>query len=161
MTVVVDIGCVPRGREESVQRLTERFQPHVLYGFDPDPELVEGVEYVGADGRITVIIRRRLAAWTYDGVAPIVFDGICTGIDKKGETLAQCFDLAPWLRSLPVGMVVLKLDCEGAEYPILQRIHKLGIDQHLGRILVEWHPRKTAHGWGRRRPVLDCPVEEW
>ncbi len=65
--------------------------------------------------------------------------------------------------------VVLKLDCEGCEYPILHEIRRRGIDLTLELVLVEWHDwiypptgRQVSHGWEEfGKTDLRCPVEEW
>lgn len=161
--IVVDVGCMPHGREESVRKLIGRFQPDILFGFDPHPDLVEGVEHAGD----TVVVRKRAAAWIFGGQTLFKIDGICSGvaacdIAKDGTVMVDCFDLAAWLRALPVGEVVLKLDAEGAEYPLLARLHESGLDGRLQRVIVEWHPPDTAHGlYTAVRPELRCDVEEW
>lgn len=158
MTVVVDIGCMTYGADESVAVLAERFQPDLLLAFDPHPALVEGVSLVGE----TVVIRRRLAAWTHDGVMPYAEAGIRSGYSPDGADV-PCFDLAALLRVLPDGFV-LKLDCEGAEYPLLKALQASGQDARADRILVEWHDHERAHGLDEAfdAPMLACAeVETW
>lgn len=166
--IVVDVGAMRQGPEESTLKLVERFQPQVLFGFDPHPDFVEGVATI--DG--TVVVNRRVAAWTHGGAVRFVEDGICSGVEQdRSETRrslrtrrskdVECFILAFLLRTLPAG-VVLKLDCEGAEYPLLSQIAATRADERLALVLVEWHPEETAHGhFMAERPTLRCPVEEW
>ena len=71
------------------------------------------------------------------------------GPTKYGIT---CFDLAALVISLPKP-VVLKLNCEGAEYPLLDKLHDLALDATLERCLVQWHDE--------RRIKLRCPTEEY
>jgi hypothetical protein len=157
--IVVDVGAMRQGPEESVHKLIARFRPDVLFAFDPHPDFVEGVECV--DG--SAVVSRRLAAWTHTGVMPLAVDGICTGIDETAADVERttCFDLSDWLFSLPPVEVVLKLDVEGAEYPLLARLAEQGGDHDLSVVLVEWHPPETAHGWYAERPTLRCPVKAW
>lgn len=156
--IVVDVGAMLQGPEESVHKLIDRFQPELLYAFDPHPAFVEGVDRIDD----TVVVSRRAAAWTKDGYVGLLVDGICTGVDHAGVPV-RCFDLAAWLWTLPFagGGVVLKLDAEGAEYPLLHEVGLSSVDAYLDRVIVEWHPPETAHGFYGDRPVLRCPVEEW
>jgi hypothetical protein len=167
--IVVDVGCHPQGPEESVYKLVRRFSPDVLFGFDPFPHLKEGVEFhFEADVATTMIVRRRAAAWLHGKGVTIAVNGICTGVagapDAPFEEALRpvpSVDLVAFLAALP-DPVVLKLDAEGAEYPLLAALAVSGIDSRLERVLVEWHPPETAHGFYRdERPELACPVEEW
>lgn len=158
--IVVDVGCMTHGDEESVLALVRRFRPAVLYGFDAHPELVEGIDCVEG----TVVVRRRLAAWTHDGVVPLYVGTTRTGVHEGARVVptveTACFDLAAWLRCLPHGSI-LKLDVEGAEYPLLARIAEAGVDELLDLVLVEWHDPDRAHGYFAERPSLACRVEDW
>lgn len=167
--IVVDIGCADQGPEHSTDVLIERFHPAIYFGFDPAIE--DSIEFRADPNdpvRDTTCIFRRLAAWTRPGMVPFDASGITGGISEGWEQAAACFDLVEFLWTLP-GMesqakVVLKLDCEGAEYPLLAEIKSADLDLRLALVLVEWHPPGTAHGldvprW--RMPKLRCPVEEW
>lgn len=159
--IVVDVGCHPQGPEESVYKLVGKYAPDLLLGFDPFPELKEGTEVTPGG---TVIIRRQLAAWIHDGYVPFQIDGICSGVDAEAMAAVECFDLNRLIRTLPAGDIILKLDCEGAEYGLLRRLADENLDERLSLVLVEWHPPDTAHGYfvpPDVRPVLRCPVEEW
>jgi hypothetical protein len=162
--IVVDVGCHPQGPEESVHRLIDRFSPDLLLGFDPDPSLAEGVERVGG----TVVVRRRAPAWVDASQVRVVLDGITTGVEPHfaggpadDSVSMTAIDLPALLAALPDGEVVLKVDAEGVEYPLLRCLAASGLDRRLARVLVEWHPPETAHGLYDDRPELACPVEEW
>lgn len=158
--IVIDVGCIRHGGEESLSKLQRRFNPSLLFGFDPDPELAEGVTRLEA----TTIVTRRIAAWVTNGTVKFEWDGVTSGVPKIANGNAadvRCFDIAQWLETLPAGDTVLKLDCEGGEYPILRKIRRLGADRRLALVLVEWHSEEMAHGWMTDRPALRCEVEEW
>lgn len=162
MFSVIDIGCLEHGEEESVHALVERFRPDILFGFDTHPDLREGMELV--DG--VPVVRRRAAAWTHTGTVPVQIMGACTGVAIHGmrpyqnPSLAPCFDLCSLISSLP-GRIVLKLDAEGSEYPLLNAISERGLDEQLELVLVEWHDGVYARGLNTPRPSLSCSVEEW
>jgi hypothetical protein len=74
-----------------------------------------------------------------------------------------CFDFSSWLRTLPEPPIV-KLDVEGAEFPILERMVETGADALVTELLVEWHDDKMADFLDRRAILLAqlrCPVASW
>lgn len=173
--IVVDLGCFPHHDHISIERLVELYRPDVLYGFDPWPELVEGETYVGD----TRVMLERKAAWIEDGAIEFAHVRGLRGWDstvmrakdsrnewtKAGRVMrVPCFDLSAWLRTLPERPVV-KLDVEGAEFPILEHLHQQGTDALLAELLVEWHDEKMADDLAARRAelmsVLRCPVLPW
>jgi FkbM family methyltransferase len=159
--IVIDIGCLRQGDEESVYTLVDRFRPHLLLGFDIHPDLEAGMEWVDD----TLVWRQRAAAWIEDGTIPIRVMGACTSVavnTRPYEKLERvtCFDLCSLIAALS-GPIVLKFDAEGVEYPILHKIVEQGLDDHLELVIVEWHDGVYAHDLSRSRPVLSCPVEEW
>jgi hypothetical protein len=54
---------------------------------------------------------------------------------------------------------------EGAEFPILEHLHREGTDALVAELLVEWHDEKMADDLGAQRveltTVLRCPVRPW
>jgi FkbM family methyltransferase len=145
----------------------KRFRPDVLYGFDPWPALVEGESELEG----TRVILARKAAWITDG--EIEFARV-QGLRAWDSTVMReknsrrewsgpseiirvpCFDFSSWLRTLPEPPIV-KLDVEGAEFPILERMVETGADALVTELLVEWHDDKMAD---LSRPKGDpaCPA---
>jgi hypothetical protein len=165
VTVVVDLGCHPLG-QDSMEILRERFKPSLLYGFDPNPATRPFTGKVDD----TLVVIDRAAAATYDGDAvlfcPVDHDTAITTNPSRAadledggefcETLtARCFDLSAWLGRLSpdVPPVVMKMDVEGSEYPLLTHLLDTGMIARVGRLLVEWH---QLAGWvGKRQAVRD------
>ena len=172
--IVVDLGCFPHRDEISIEPLIARFRPDVLYGFDPWPALVEGE--VVADG--TRVVLERKAAWIEDGEIEFARVRGLRGWDStvmraknaKGEwtgageiVRVPCFDFSAWLRTLPEPPVV-KLDIEGAEFPVLEKLVADRTDAHVAKLLVEWHDDKMPDFAERRASLLAalrCPVAPW
>jgi len=172
--IVVDLGCYPHHDHISIERLIETYQPDVLYGFDPWPGLVEGETIVGA----TRVVLQRKAAWIEDGVIEFARVRGLRGWDStvvraknsrnewdRGSVIrVPCFDLSAWLRALGESPIV-KLDVEGAEFPILAHLHEEGTDALIAELLVEWHDDKMTEDSARRRvelaSALRCPVSLW
>lgn len=169
--IVVDLGCFPHRDEISIEPLVRQYRPDVLYGFDPWPELVEGeTEFEG-----TRVILQRKAAWIEDGEIEFARvrgfrawnSTVMRAKGTRGEwsgagevVRVPCFDFSTWLRALPEPPVV-KLDVEGAEFPILERMVDEGTDLLVSELLVEWHDDRMP-GFAERRAALvarlRCPV---
>ena len=169
--IVVDLGCFPHRDEISIEPLVRRYRPDVLYGFDPWPGLVEGEwEFEG-----TRVVLQRKAAWIEDG--EIEFARV-RGFRAWNSTVMRaknsrrewsgsgtvirvpCFDVSSWLRTLPEPPVV-KLDVEGAEFPILERMVEQGTDALVAELIVEWHDDRMPDFGERKKRVLSqlrCPV---
>jgi hypothetical protein len=179
--IVVDIGCQPQDSEESIFKLCEAYRPSILFGFDPHPDLVPGVEmheygrerpgrrsHSARQGRAgpTMIVRSRLAAWTTDGFVSYREDGIRSGVVPIEESagVVPCFDLVSWLKTLPMPDVdvIVKMDAEGSEYPLCWAIHHHGLDLLIKEMLIEYHPGETANGmFNTERAPLRCHVQDW
>lgn len=161
--IVVDVGACEWGEEESVEKLVDRFSPRLLLAFDPHPAFPAGRSQING----TAVIRRRKAVWTHGGVLPMRMQKIISAPAVAGvrpyETVdeVKCVDIVRLLSKLPHEPIVLKLDCEGSEYPLLQAIRDSDLDLRLDLVLVEWHSGIWAHGMETRRPQLRCPVEVW
>lgn len=162
--IVVDVGCATQGNEESIHALCDRFHPRTFYGFDP--LVVEGTwrSYQG-----TKVVLYKAAAWLYDGTVQMHLNGDHTGVTHDEATGVECIDFQGFLwHHTQHDDVILKLDCEGAEYPLLWAIYHSGLDRHLSLLLVEWHEGVRRHGdfpsygWHiMGRPPLRCEVESW
>lgn len=148
--IVVDLGCHTHGTQDSVQHLIERFTPELLFGFDPHPQLVERVERIG---ETTAVFACR-AAWTTNATRSLRVDGSRTRLAGDGADVAQTFDLAWWLFTLPHTEIVVKMDVEGAEAELFHHLRHRQADLLLQRVLVEWHGAQPEM-------QLACPVEEW
>lgn len=145
MTVVVDVGCATYPaypEDESVRRLIARFDPSILFGYDPAPELqpMRGL----VDGHQVVLERK--AVWTRTGFV---------GFERDWNPLAavagdhvaplapavECVDLVRVVQDVrALGQpVILKLDCEGGEFVLVPYLHAAGVDALVDLLLVEWH----------------------
>lgn len=149
--IVIDLGCYGHSQYDSVTALIETYGPHILFGFDPlaDDEVSRWMS--GANTYDTIVVTRRLAAWTHDGDVAFTTDG--TGSHIGGNETVPCFDFSTWLRTLP-GEIIVKMDVEGAEYAIAWEMKRQGLDERVKLLLVERH---GVDKW----PELVCPVEEW
>ncbi len=166
MSVVVDLGCQKQRIDRSIEPLVERFAPDRLLGFDPAARSPLRYELDQ-----TEIVVKRSAAWTHDGTkmfAPRGIEGtvMVESSAWKGQPReVRCFDFSAWLRDLDEPEVIVKMDIEGAELPVLEKVVADGTDDRIRLLLVEWHDDYFDRSFKRRRTkvekTLRCPVEIW
>jgi len=121
-----------------MERLIDEFHPTHLYAYDPHPVL----ELPPLDGTIVELVRA--AAWTHTGTVGYVEHDVWSYLtDTPDAPQVRCVDLAKelWrLKRKHKDSLVLKLDCEGAEYMLLPHLVARGADRFLDVLWVEWHP---------------------
>lgn len=162
--ILVDIGCATHGRmsalDESFRPLIRRFKPDIYFGFDIYPGMLDGETLI----EDTRCVFARRAAWTCEGILGVEVNSNMTHIQlgtvNGAKDIVASFDLGGFISLLPDGPIV-KMDIEGAEYPVLWNIYERGIDKRIELLLVEWHPDEWANGFKMDRPPLRCQVEEW
>ncbi len=162
---MVDLGSKPHGEDYSIEPLIKRFSPDLLLAFDPAATAfcyqLEGVE----------VVVHASAAWVEDGTVQF------SGADDKATVVASssswngtkrpvpCFDFSAWLGRLNSQKVVVKMDIEGAELPILEKVVADGTDDRISLLIVEWHEQFFGDDYSQRRAeveaALRCPVEIW
>jgi FkbM family methyltransferase len=153
--IVVDLGCYDHGGKwPSLPVLAKWYKPERIFGFDPNPHL--NVHTRQVEGTPVSLSRR--AAWTYNGhitytephlpgrhgpigVAPQGRGGSFNpgriGMIGEGPDTVRCFDFSPWLAKH--GPAVVKMDIEGSEYGLLQRMIRDGTHTLISTLHIEWH----------------------
>jgi len=77
------------------------------------------------------------AVWTEDGKIGFAGSGDDKGsVSHESEMQVDCIDLS---RAIPEETDLLKMDIEGAEFPVLQKLFETGAIQRVKRIAVELH----------------------
>lgn len=61
--------------------------------------------------------------------------------DENHFIEVQVLDFIEYIQNIPERIAILKMDIEGAEIPILERILDLGLHKNIGFIFVETHER--------------------
>lgn len=141
LTIVVDVGSATHGGDTSIEPLIEQFEPDELYGFDPQQKPGE----YQLNG--TKVKLQNVAAWVTTGRVSFVGSGLGGRISEDEGEPVECIDLAVFLEhQLERGGVTLKLDAEGSEYQIVDKLVKLDLDERLDELLVEWHCPWCGHG---------------
>lgn len=138
---MIDVGCHDYSNypeDLSVGPLIKRFNPSVLYGFDP------AATKAAIFWDSTRVLIEPQAAWVYDGFIGFSRNhenGLRSETGEMcGPAAVPCFDLAQFICDLPANEeIVLKIDAEGAEHKLLPHLHEDGADALLSLILIEWH----------------------
>lgn len=162
--IVIDVGCSPAGAD-SIGYLVREFLPSTLYGFDPSPAVkqIEGKYDIGN----TKVIVERKAAWTEDGWLYWQPTGYGTVSTERNWNFAEyrvrCFDLAQFILDLKQDVIV-KIDAEGAEYPILEHCIQKGAADRIKLLWIEWHFFGEDDS-DRKRVIVDamshCDFHSW
>ena len=154
-------------------------EPHYdCVSFEPNPELWDYYEDIP-----TQLIRK--AVYTFDGeidltIDPVDGDGssihptkqidFTQQVDNKDCPVVRvpCVDLSAFVRNAAktYGTIVLKLDIEGAEYDILEKMLEEGTIAHIDRIKCEFHGHKMDLDRARHERIVAqleklCPLEPW
>lgn len=146
--------------------------------FEPNPEFWPYYDEVP-----TELIRK--AVYTYDGevdfiIDPVDGDGSSLFADKRIDAKGQvendacprlsvpCVDVSRFVReaSETYQTIVLKLDVEGAEYDILERMIEQDTLALVDRVLCEFHGRKMGWDPAREARLIEKiqethVIEEW
>lgn len=165
MTIVVDAGCACyHESHDSLRSLIDHYHPSMVYAFDiaPDLEQLTGVSEGELDG--TPVELRRAAVWTADGRMSYLA-AVTRSTAGEGGDDVDCIDFSSWLGRTFAGSderVVVKMDIEGAEYPVLAKMVEDGTDAIVSELLVEWHQGHAAEGEAERLVAgLSCQVGAW
>lgn len=63
---------------------------------------------------------------------------------KDGQIIeADCFDFSEWIKQFKDDYVVVKMDIEGAEFPILNKMLDDGTVEIMNELYCEFHPNKV------------------
>lgn len=75
------------------------------------------------------------------------------------------FDFSKWLQQFEGEDIYVKLDCEGAEYPILKKMIDDGTDKLCKLLMIEWHADKMSESFKKDEDYikqnLQCRWLEW
>lgn len=155
MATFIDLGCYDGDTVEEFRNWRKIAFPILtdweIYAFDPNPIFKEAWE-TKKDEHTTF---EQKAAWVEDGEIEVAIDSspmpLGTTVmpgkkkiwDVSEKITVPCFDFPLWLRQFKDDFVVVKMDVEGAEFPILERMLKLGVANIPKYLLVEFHPNKV------------------
>lgn len=75
------------------------------------------------------------------------------------------FDFSEWLKQFEGEKIYVKLDVEGAEHDILEKMIADGTDELCELLMIEWHSGKMAGDYLSRQAIIErslrCKWIEW
>jgi len=95
------------------------------------------------------------AAWVRDEMREFAVDTTATPMgstlmagkvsiwDHFKKVQIQCFDFSEWIKVFKDDYLIVKMDIEGAEFPILEKLITDGTDKYINQLWVEMHPNKV------------------
>lgn len=140
---------------ESIRYFRKHYDPnheYEIFSFEPLPDNIEILKQIEG---VTVM---PYAVSTFDGVAKFYTGLPQSGSlsDKKrtggldGETCidVRTIDFAYWLKDLVSGdyvpEITIKLNIEGSEYEVIDKLHKWGLLPFVKKWFVNWHYAKIG-----------------
>ena len=128
---------------KSSKEYTEEFE---IYSFEPAPNVAK--EYKDWKG----INFSDKAIWVYDGTITFylaaitdgntLFKGKQTGhIDRDNPIDVGCIDFSQWVikNFSQKDYIILKMDIEGAEFRVIDKMLKDGAMDYIDKLYLEWH----------------------
>lgn len=129
-----------------------------MYAFDPDPRMAD--YWKKRPEKDTTFINK--AAWLYNGQAVFISanDPLSSTLMSEKEVegtelIVECIDFSKWLRRFENDHVILKVDIEGAELPLLTRMIEGGTDHIPQLTLVEFHDGKMPKYDSNKKWILE------
>jgi len=101
------------------------------------------------------IIYSNKAAWVEDGTIEFAVDNTDTPMGSSlakskvsiWETMphieVECFDFSEWVKQFKDDYLLVKMDIEGAEFTVLEKMLKDETAGYMDKILCEFHPNKV------------------
>ena len=132
-----------------------------VLSFEPHPEFAEMLKFMYSSNEN--ISTYPAAVWTKNTVKPLYYKGngpnlnggSTLNIEKPGISEdrfvnVQCYDIAQVVTNQERKIDILKLDVEGSEWEILDRLYQTGTYRNVSAIYVEDHVRKIFDGKYRK-----------
>ena len=146
-----------------------------IHAFEPDPQNYAELQAKHGGGKRVSIYNAAATAEVgeanlYQGVEYGKLGGSLleskSNIDTSSSTTVQCMDFSEFLREhfSPEDHVILKIDIEGGEYELLEKLLENGAISLVTELYVEWHweiidyPEEKHEDLVRRLRALGYPI---
>lgn len=152
--VFIDVGAYDGDTIEQFYnwyKLIDNPLEYEIYGFEPNPEMFKAAKK--KVGHRQNVVLEESAAWVEDDEIEFAVDDIGSTVMKtkrnweaSPKITIKSFDFSKWLAAnfTAEDFIVCKMDVEGAEFPILEKMIRDGTDKLVNELLVEFHPNKVT-----------------
>jgi FkbM family methyltransferase len=150
--IFLDIGGWTGVSAEFFRNTHPRGKEFEIFTFECDKRNIETIRKKNLP--ITLIPK---AAWVYDGDVNFYYP---TGGTKAGGTMypekktghidsqkyysVECIDIAKFIRQFEGCYIIMKLNCEGAEYHIIPHLWEEGLSDKIDKYYIQWHCDKIG-----------------
>jgi FkbM family methyltransferase len=164
-SVVVDAGAFVG---EWATQICERHPDATVHAFEPAPGMFEQLD--GAVGDHPLVHTHEYGLGAADAELRLALDGPGSSVFTPGEgamgsVTVTIRDVAATFDELGLDRIdLLKLNIEGGEYDVLDRLDRTGWLARIDQVLVqfhEWHPHAHRRRRANRAALRRDHVEEW
>lgn len=121
-----------------------------IHAFEPNPKFHKKLKILAEQkSRVTIYPN---VAWVKDGTIDFVPDNLGSTVmkskvnwDQEKAVQVPCIDFSKWLEQFDFAdLVIVKMDIEGAEFPVLEKLLKDRTINLIDHLWVEFHPNKVT-----------------
>lgn len=175
--IFIDLGAYNGDSIKYFMNLTnlpvapEQFE---IYAFEPNPIFYDDLINLPYNN---IMMISPMAAWTEQGILEFAKDTTDTPMgstvmkskkhlwENSEHIKVTAFDFAEWVEQFENDYVIVKMDIEGAEFPVLEKLHQTEKDKMIEELWVEMHPNKvkdyTTTYSNELKNKLRCKVKDW
>jgi FkbM family methyltransferase len=155
--IFVDLGAYDGDSIKAFMRrrnLVTRPSEFDIYAFEPNPKFWLDLTALPYTNIVSI---DNSAAWVEDGIFPFAIDETETPMgstlmsgkiniwEKFDKVETRCFDFSGWLKQFKKkDYIIVKMDVEGAEREILNKMLQDGTASMMNELWVEMHPNKVV-----------------
>jgi FkbM family methyltransferase len=130
-------------------QLVEDIKDYVIYCFEPQ-EFKKDWDEVKLKYKNVCFLN--VAAWTYDGELDLsINEQTVSSTHYKNQIKysddsvkkVKCIDFGKWIKQFQNDYVVLKMNIEGAEFELLNKMIMNDSIKCIDKLFIEWHDTKT------------------
>ena len=151
----------------------DKYMEYYIYSFEVDPRFVNCFKGIP---NLTFINK---AVWVEDGEALFYLDydpSMAGGslikekksgkLDKQHPIIVETIDFSKWVLSTfsSADEIILKMDIEGAEYPVLEKMINSGSFDYIKELWIEWHWKKVCLQEEKHNNLINkiaIPTRKW
>lgn len=141
---------------DSVVNFIRKFKNYIIYAFECEPRLTKTLEILSNEYNFNFINK---AIWTsnskinlYPGVenftqSSSLFFSKKKLIDKNNPISVEAIDFSEWIKNNfnKTDYIVCKMNIEGAEYDVLEKMLLDGSIDYINKLYIAWHYKKLKN----------------